>query len=103
MPSWVILGMILFATLGICVAAIMRTRAESKASFLQYQQMSADIDAARRANASLRIEIRSMTTDPNIIESEARARLGMVRPNDVVIPVDSVKQGSAFETLSFVR
>jgi cell division protein FtsB len=102
-PSWVILGMVLLATLGICAAAIMRTRAESKASLNQYEQMNADIDAARRANASLQIEIRSMTTDPYIIESAARTRLGMVRPNDVVIPIESVKQGSALEKLSFVR
>jgi cell division protein FtsB len=44
-----------------------------------------------------------MTTDPNIIESAARIRLGMVRPNDVVIPVESAKQGPAPGTLSFVR
>ncbi len=102
-PSWVILGMILLATLGICAAAIMRTRSESKTSLLQFQQMSADIDAARRVNDSLQSEIRRMTTDPNIIESAARTRLGMVRPNDVVIPIESVKQGSAIDTLSFVR
>ena len=102
-PSWVILGMILLATLGICAAAIMRTRSESQTSFVQYQQMTADIEAARRVNESLQREIRSMTTDPNIIESAARTRLGMVRPNDVVIPIESVKQGSAIETLSFVR
>lgn len=102
-PSWVILGMILLATLGICAAAIMRTRSESKTSLLQYQQVTADVDAARRVNESLRSEIRSMTTDPHIIESAARTRLGMVRPNDVVIPIESVKQGSAIETLSFVR
>jgi cell division protein FtsL len=103
MPSWVIFGMILLATLGICAATIVRTRAESRASLLQYQQMSAEIDTARRVNQSLQIEVRSMTTDPRIIESAARTRLGMVRPNDVVIPIESVKQGSAIETLSFVR
>jgi len=82
---------------------IVRTQAESKASSLQYQRMAADIDAARRANESLQLEIRRITTDPNIIESAARTRLGMVRPNDIVIPVDSVKQGLALRTLSFVR
>lgn len=102
-PSWVILGMVLLATLGICAAAIVRTRAESEASLKQYQQINADIDTARRANASLQNEIRSMTIDPYMIESAARTRLGMVRPNDVVIPIESVKQGSAFEKLSFVR
>lgn len=102
-PSWIFLGMILLATLGICSTVILRTRAESKASSLQYQRMAADIDTARRANESLQLEIRRMTTDPNIIESAARTRLGMVRPDDIVIPVDSVKQGSALGTLSFVR
>jgi cell division protein FtsB len=102
-PSWIILGMILLATLGICSTVIVRTRAESQASVLQHQQMIADIDVTRRANESLQIEIRRMTTDPNIIESAARIRLGMVRPNDVVIPVESAKQGPAPGTLSFVR
>lgn len=102
-PSWIILGMILLATLGICFTVIVRTRAESKTSLLQYQRMTADIDMARRANELLQLEIRRMTNDPNMIESAARMRLGMVRPNDVVIPVESVKQGSPLGTLSFVR
>jgi len=102
-PSWIILGMILLATLGICATVIARTRAESQASLLQYQQMNADIDTTRRANELLQIEIRRMTTDPNIIETAARIRLGMVRPTDVVIPVESAKQGLAPGTLSFVR
>jgi cell division protein FtsB len=102
-PSWIFLGMILLATLGICFTVIGRTRAESKASFLQYQHMSAEIDRARRTNELLQLEIRRMTSDPNMIESEARTRLGMVRPNDIVVPVDSVKQASALGTLSFVR
>jgi len=102
-PSWIILGMILLATLGICATVLIRTRAESRASQLQHQQMLDEIAATRRANESLKIEIRRMTTDPNIIESAARLRLGMVRPNDVVIPVEPAKQGAAFGTLSFVR
>ncbi|MFS8084998.1 MAG: FtsB family cell division protein [Acidobacteriota bacterium] len=102
-PSRIILGMILLATLGICSTVIRRTQAESKASLLQYQQMIADIDSARRTNQSLQLEIHRITTDPNLIESAARARLGMVRPNDVVIPVESVRKSSALETLSFVR
>ena len=102
-PSWIILGMILLATLGICATVIIRARAESRASQVQHQQMLDEIAATRRANESLQIEIRRMTTDPNIIESAARIRLGMVRPNDVVIPVEPAKQGAAFGTLSFVR
>jgi cell division protein FtsB len=65
--------------------------------------MSAEIDRAHRTNELLQLEIRRMTSDPNMIESEARTRLGMVRPNDIVVPVDSVKQASALGTLSFVR
>src|SRR5260370_8631160 len=71
-PSWVILGMILLATLGICAAAIMRTRSESKTSLLQYPQMSADIDAPRRVNESLRIKIPHIPTDPTMIEFASR-------------------------------
>ena len=102
-PSWIILGMILLATLAICSTVIMRTRAEAQASVLELQRLGAEVETTRQVNESLRIEIRRMTSDPNMIETAARARLGMVRPNDVVVPVESVQHSSSLGTLSFVR
>jgi cell division protein FtsL len=102
-PSWIILGMVLLATLGICSTVIVRTQAELQTSALQYERMTSEIDSLRRSNNALEIEIRRMNSDPSMIESAARSRLGMVRPNDIVVPIESVQAGSNLGTLSFVR
>jgi len=102
-PSWVFLAMILIATLGICSTVVMRSRAELKASSSQFDRMTSQVDALRRSNASLKIEIHRITTDPGTIESAARERLGMVRPNDIVVPIESLHAVSNIGTVSFVR
>jgi cell division protein FtsB len=93
-PSHVIFAMILLAALAICSTAIRRSRAQLTVSTLHYQQMSAEIDVMRRSNASLVREISRITSDPAVIESSARARLGMVRANDIVIPITSLHSNS---------
>jgi len=102
-PSWIFLAMILIATLGICSTVVMRSRAELKASSSQFDRMTSQVDALRSSNASLQVEIQRMTNDPAMIESVARERLGMVRPNEIVVPVESIRPGSNFGTLSFAR
>jgi cell division protein FtsL len=102
-PSWILLAMILLATLGICSTVIVRSRVELKASTLEYGRMNAEIDSMRRANTSLQVEIQRMTNDPTTIESAARERLGMVRPSDIVVPIESIGRLPNFGTLSFVR
>lgn len=102
-PSWIFLAMILMATLGICSAVIVRSRAELKASTVEYRRMTSEIAFMRQSNTSLQEEIRRMASDPSTIESAARERLGMVRPNDVVVPIESIGPVSNFGTLSFVR
>jgi len=102
-PSWIFLAMILMATLGICSTVILRSRAELKASSLEHSRMSTEIASMRRSNTSLQIEIHRMASDPGTIESAARERLGMVRPNDIIVPIESIGPVSSFGTLSFVR
>jgi cell division protein FtsB len=102
-PSWIFLAMILLATLGICSTVIVRSRAELKASTMEYGRMTSEIASIRKSNTSLQVEIHRIATDPFTIESVARERLGMVRPNDVVVPIESVSPASNFGTLSFVR
>lgn len=101
-PSWVFLAMILLATLGICSTVIVRSRAELKASTLEYSRMGSEITSMRRSNSSLQVEIRRIASDPGTIEWAARERLGMVRPNDIIVPLESFP-ASNFGTLSFVR
>jgi len=65
--------------------------------------MASEIDSIRRANTSLELEIRRLTNDRNAIELAARERLGMVMPNDIVVPIDSTNSASNLRSLSFVR
>ena len=102
-PSWIFLAMILMATLGICSTVIVRSSVELNASKIEYSRMTAEIASMHRANSSLQVEIRRMASDPSTIESAARERLGMVRPNDIIVPVDSISPVSNLGTLSFVR
>ena len=102
-PSRVILGMILLAALGVCSTVIHRSRAQLTTSSLQYQRMSSEIDFIRRSNASLAVEIGGMASDPAVIESSARARLGMVRANDIVVPIGSLESSSRSELVALVR
>jgi len=101
-PSWLILVMILLAVLGTASTVIGRMRSELQVSTRQYQRTASEIEFLRRGNASLGVEIRRMTNDPSTIESAARSRLGMVRPNDIVVPTGSVEH-SNMGTLSFAR
>jgi len=87
-PAWVIFGMIILGTFAICVAVTMRTRTRMSLASDQYVRMQADVDGLRKANQSLRLEIEKLRTDPRAIEVAARSRLNMVRPNEIVVPVE---------------
>ena len=102
-PSWVVLAMIILAASGVCCTVIFRSRAEFKTSSSAYQGIVSEIGSMRQANQSVQVEINRLTNDSHAIELAARERLGMVRPNDVVIPIESVTTSTSLGTLSFVR
>jgi cell division protein FtsB len=87
-PAWVLFSIIFFATLAVCFTVNMRSRSELSSSTEQYQRINSEIDTLRRTNASLGLEIRRLREDPRTIESAARARLNMVRPNEIVVPIE---------------
>ncbi len=87
-PAWVIFGMIILATSAICVAVTMRTRTRMALASQQHVRMQMDVEGLRHANQSLRVEIEQLSTDARTIEAAARSRLNMVRPNEIVIPVE---------------
>jgi hypothetical protein len=68
-PAWVIFGMIILATLAICVAVTMRTRTRMSLASEQYVRMQTDVEALREGNQSLRLEIERLRTDPRTIEA----------------------------------
>lgn len=87
-PSWVVFGMILLATLAVCVTVNMRTRAKVHIAAQQLSAMQTDVEALRNVNQSLKTEVQKLRTDPRTIEFAARARLNMVRSNEYVVPVE---------------
>jgi cell division protein FtsB len=87
-PSWVVFGMILLATLAVCVTVNMRTRAKVQVAAQQLTAMQTDVETLRSVNQSLKSELQQLRTDPRTIELAARARLNMVRSNEFVIPVE---------------
>ena len=87
-PSWVVFGMILLATLAVCVTVNMRTRAKVQVAAQQLTAMQTDVEALRNVNQSLKSEVERLRTDPRTIEIAARAKLNMVRSNEFVVPVE---------------
>ena len=87
-PSWVVFGMVLLATLAVCVTVNMRTRAKVQVAAQQLTSMQTDVEALRNVNQSLKSELQRLRTDPRAIGIAARARLNMVRSNEFVVPVE---------------
>jgi len=103
LPSWTLLAMIILATSAVCGAVIIKAQSEFQTSAGQRQQILTEIDSLRRSNVSLEAEVGRLTSDSNTIEIAARERLGMVKPSDIVVPIDSIYARAELRTLSFVR
>jgi cell division protein FtsB len=80
--------MILLATFAVCVTVNMRTRAKMLNASEQYALIQTDVDSLRSANKVLQHEVNQLKSDPRTIEAAARARLNMVRSNEIVVPVE---------------
>ena len=87
-PSWAVFTMIMLATFALCVSVTMRTHAEMRSAEQKFSEMNVDVQALSQTNESLRQEVRRLRNDPRAIEAAARTRLNMVRPNEIVVPVD---------------
>lgn len=87
-PSWVLLGMIMLATFGVCVTVTLRTQGEMRNASSEFVRMQQDVDSLRRGNATLQNEIRRLSSDPQAIESAARTQLNMARANEIIVPIE---------------
>ena len=87
-PSWVIFGMIMLATLAVCATVTMRTRTRMVAASEQYVRMRTDVQTLRDSNSVLRVEVEQLRNNPRAIESAARRRLNMVRENEILVPIE---------------
>lgn len=94
--------MILLAGVGVCSTVNLRARTQLQSAATQFSRTFDEIEFMRKSNLALQVEIRRMATEPAMIESAARSRLGMVRPTDIVVPIES-QSSTNLATLSFVR
>jgi len=87
-PSWVIFGMIILAAFAVCLTVTMRTHTKMNAASEQYVNIRSDVESLRSSNQGLRLEVERLRNDPRTIEAAARSRLNMVRPNEIIVPVE---------------
>ncbi|HXM36257.1 MAG TPA: septum formation initiator family protein, partial [Pyrinomonadaceae bacterium] len=87
-PAWVVFGMIILATFGLCVTATMRTYGQRQAASAQFSKLQRNVETLRRDNAALQTDLRRLQTDPKAIESAARSQLNMARGNEIIVPVE---------------
>ena len=87
-PSWVFFVTIILATFALCVTVTMRTHAEMRAASQQYEKLNSQVDAMRNNNAALASEVQRLRNDPRSIESASREKLKMVRPNEIIVPIE---------------
>lgn len=86
-PSWVFFCTIMLATFAVCVTVTMRADAAMRGAAQKHEQMSTDVGQIRETNAALKREVERLRSDPRAIETAARARLNMLHPNEVVVPL----------------
>ena len=85
--SWVFFCTIMLATFAVCVTVTMRADAAMHGAARKYEQMSTDVGQIRDTNEALKREVERLRSDPRAIETAARARLNMLHPNEVVVPL----------------
>ena len=87
-PSWVVFSMLMLATFAVCITVTMRTHAARGAAEQRFEQMETEVRSIRDKNESLRRDMERLRRDPQAKEAAVRARLNMVRANEVVVPLN---------------
>ena len=102
-PFWVIFATVMLAATAVCATVILSAQNQLRGASTEYQRMAAQIASLHQANQRLEVDVRRITSDTSAIEVAARERLGMVRPTDVVVPIEPQNNSSTLGTVSFVR
>ena len=87
-PAWVVFTMVLVAFFAMGVTVSIRTRLEMVRAAEKYSSMTQQVEQLKQHNAALRQQVIDLESNPRAIEAAARARLNMVRPHEIVVPVD---------------
>ena len=102
-PFWAMFATVMLAATAVCATVILSSQNQLRVASNEYQRMTAQITSLRQSNQRLEGDVRRITSDTSAIEVAARERLGMVRPTDVVVPIESQISTFGAGTVSFVR
>jgi len=86
-PSYILTSFIIAALFVLCFTVTGRTRLKLESATGQHAQMSGQVEALRNANLTLKQQVADLRTNPRAIEAAARTQLGMVRANEIVVPI----------------
>lgn len=86
--SFAVFGMVIVTMFALCLTVTLRTHAEAQTAASHHASVNAEVEALRDTNTELLRRVEQLRTDPRAIETAARERLGMVRPSDVIVPVE---------------
>jgi cell division protein FtsB len=76
-----------FALVALTLNALIGERGliERRRAELQATKIAAELTSLRRENSELRRRVAALTSDPLAIEHIARAKLGLVRPGEMLV------------------
>lgn len=77
----------LLALLVACFTVTLRTQAQMNDAAAQHALATHEAEQLRNTNTALRHRIEQLRTNPRVIETAARTQLGMVRADEIIVPV----------------
>ncbi len=80
--------MVLLAAVSICFSFYNQMRTELDAARAEHVRVQSQAATMQIENDRLAAEVRALQTDPEVIETAARQQLGMVRPGELVLPLN---------------
>lgn len=82
-----VFSIVVITMFALCFTVTMRTHTELQTASAHYENVNAEVEALRNTNTELKHQVKRLHTDPRAIEDAAREQLGMVRPNDIIVPI----------------
>ncbi len=84
-----IIAMVMLAAALICYSYYHQMQGKLTAARAERDRVAAEFNAVQIENERIAAEIQALRTNPEAIERAAREELGMIRPGELVLAVDS--------------
>ena len=81
--------MVLLAASLICFSYYQQMQSKLTEAKAEHDRVAGQIAAAQLENARIAAEIEALRSNPDAIERAARQELGMVRPGEIVLAIDT--------------